>query len=198
MGAKTSALAITGAIVGTVIAPGVGTVLGAKIGAGLGATADGVEIASNVFGKKPKLVSNCYHSYRYLRVERIRVRSIWLAHGSFSAVGSAITGIATSNSLTHWWVEIETNDPSIWFCAQFNAPNLELYEYPSQYKVTESGCECVGRNTNCDITDKYIHSPGNRTIGEVEDFIEEYCEYGPYNVVSNNCQHFGERLHYWI
>ena len=199
MGQKTSTLAVVGAVVGTIIAPGVGTVLGAKIGAGLGATADGVEIASDVFGKKPTLYSECSRSDRYLRVKRIRVRSIWLGHGSVAAVGSAISGIATGNPLTHWWVEIETNDPSVWFCAQFAKPDLELSKYRYRSEVTKRGCACGGRNTNCDVTNKHTYSPGHRTMGEVEDMMEGYCSYnGPYNVVSNNCQDLGNYFYDWI
>ena len=40
-------------------------------------------------------------------IYEIRVRSIWIVHGFWAGLGSVFTSV-TSNSITHWWVEIET------------------------------------------------------------------------------------------
>lgn len=36
----------------------------------------------------------------------VRVRATWLGDGSYSGVGSVITGTITGKALTHWYVEI--------------------------------------------------------------------------------------------
>ena len=42
----------------------------------------------------------------------VRVRANWVYHG-----GSVISGLFTGMALTHWWVEIETNDKNFWYLA---------------------------------------------------------------------------------
>ena len=197
MGAKTTTLAVVGAVVGTIIAPGIGTVLGAKIGGGLGLATDAVDVGSNILGKRPRVTGDYHYSERCLRVVRIRVRSIWLRHGSYASVGSAITTVATGNPLTHWWVEIETED-NVWYCAQFGNQDLLLTRHYSSHSVTLEGFSCVGRSGRLNVTDKRSYSPSNRTIGDVIDMMEDYCNRGPYNLVSNNCQDFGEYFYQWI
>ena len=67
-------------------------------------------IGSNIVSAKCKKIN---YSAAYLseyaknsqdKVKQIRVRSCWLGHGGYSAVGSVITGTLTGMSLTHWWV----------------------------------------------------------------------------------------------
>ena len=198
MGAKTTTLAVVGAVVGSVIAPGPGTILGAQIGGGLGIATDAVDVGSKVFGRKPRVIGDYSYSDRYLDVIRIRVRSIWIGHGSYASVASAVTGVATGNSLTHWWVEIQA-ESGIWFCAQFDKKDLDLTKHYSLGDVTQEGFGCIGRkNENLDITNKRIYSPSNRTIGDVIDMMEKYCRRGPYSLVSNNCQDFGEHFYQWV
>lgn len=130
-----------------------------------------------------------------LVVRTVRVRSIWLGDGSYAAVGSFFTGI-TGNTITHWWVEIETNDPNIWFCAQFdNSQNLCLTKHSNSSGVTNAGVLAGGRlNKNPDITDKEIFSPGTfgryTTISDVYSWMNNYDS--TYNLLTNNCQHFGD------
>ena len=62
------------------------------------------------------------------KVIRIRVRSCWLSHGFYSSIGSVVTGI-TGNSLTHWWVEIETDKG--WYSAQLSIGGVYFHSHNS-------------------------------------------------------------------
>ena len=63
--------------------------------------------------------SGCYSR---LKVVKMRVISVWMDHGSIATIGSVFSGLVGS-PVTHWWVEIETEDPDIWYCAQFKKIN---------------------------------------------------------------------------
>jgi hypothetical protein len=102
------------------------------------------------------------------RVVEIRVRSCWLSTGFvgfLSGIGSAITGPLTGNSITHWWVEIETEKG--WYIAQLNWDAVSLRKKSSLSAVNESGLSSGGNDSNGSITTKYTHKPSYRTMGEV-------------------------------
>ncbi len=47
----------------------------------------------------------------------IQICATWIGDGSYSGVGSVITGTLTGMSLTHWFAIIKTNDPNVWIWA---------------------------------------------------------------------------------
>ena len=56
----------------------------------------------------------------------------------------------------------------------------------------EANCENESKN----ISLKYHHKLKNkRTINDVIGFMKRQ---GKYDLISNNCQHFGTRLYHWI
>lgn len=127
-----------------------------------------------------------------LQIHKIKVRSVWLGHGFWAAVGSAVTGPTTGSSITHWWVEIETRDPSTWYCAQFMAPNLVLTKHNTHEEVTNHGKHAAGRSGDINISDKVVFYPTNLTMKEVRDWMGTYN--ADYDLLKNNCQHFAEAL----
>eukprot|EP01084_Bolivina_argentea_P248223 415184_1 len=131
----------------------------------------------------------------------IRVRAIWLLHGSVSAVLSTISGPVTGSSVTHWWVEIETEHK--WYCALFDKPDLVLSGHNSRYAVTKRGKEGARyyNNEQKNITDKYTcKSNGKKTIGDLARWMQGYLQkHGKkYNMATINCQHFGTAVYKWI
>eukprot|EP00483_Globobulimina_turgida_P011142 UN11163 len=123
------------------------------------------------------------------KIQNIRVRSIWLGHGSISAIGSVFTGI-TGNSVTHWWVEIQAENR--WYCAQWKKPNLVLSFHGSRDGVTSEGRSAVGAsNEYKNITNKRECGGNGRTIGDLKNWMNNYIKSeGRYDVGTNNCQHF--------
>lgn len=95
------------------------------------------------------------------KIVRIRVRSIWLVHGSYAAVGSIFSSIRYGLSLTHWWVEIKCVDNNtnniIYYCAQFGSDQLlRLSRHKNMNKCTRKGKSgCLRHKTKCDISNKY-------------------------------------------
>jgi len=127
-----------------------------------------------------------------LKIKEVRVRSVWLCHGSLAAPASLFSGSATGNPVTHWWVEIETTNSDIWFCAQFNKPHLELTRHGSLGGVTKDGLECARReNDSPSISNKSVFQPDNVTMGEVYNWMRD-CYSHRYNLILNNCQDFGD------
>jgi hypothetical protein len=127
-------------------------------------------------------------------VYEIRVRVIWLCHGFWAALGSAISGI-TGNPLTHWWVEIKTKTGK-WYCAQFNHDaRLTLTREYDQYYVTQRGkrAACRHYEKNINVSEKYTCRPSNKTMRNIVKFMESYD--GNYRLITNNCQHFGKGLY---
>eukprot|EP00483_Globobulimina_turgida_P011721 UN11743 len=122
------------------------------------------------------------------KIVHIRVRSIWIHHGSISAVESVFTGIATGSTVTHWWVEIETENSS-WYCAQWKKPDLVLSSHDSRYGVAEEGKSAIGAEGDSkNITNKHDFSTRGRTIGDLRNWMNDYHKAsGAYDVVNNNC-----------
>ena len=134
--------------------------------------------------------------YRHLKVINVRVRAVWLGHGSYAAIGSFFTGSLTANPITHWWVEIQTERSNVWFCAQFEVRGgsksaLALTQHDSASSVTRHGESTANRwGDNPSITDKQDCPPYSGTImGDIYDWMENYSS--EYGVVMNNCQDFG-------
>eukprot|EP00484_Ammonia_sp_Unknown_P016122 CAMPEP_0197055470 /NCGR_PEP_ID=MMETSP1384-20130603/66300_1 /TAXON_ID=29189 /ORGANISM="Ammonia sp." /LENGTH=209 /DNA_ID=CAMNT_0042489063 /DNA_START=74 /DNA_END=699 /DNA_ORIENTATION=+ len=115
------------------------------------------------------------------KIIHIRVRSIWLSSsGTACAIGSVVSGAVTGSTVTHWWVEIETE--SGWYCAMWDKPNLVLSSEDSRSEVTRKGKSAVGaQDESKDITDKYDYSCSHRgkTIGDLRRWMEQYRKRGP-------------------
>jgi len=129
-----------------------------------------------------------------LKVVSARVYSAWIGHGSYSAIGSFFTGLFTGNSITHWWVEIQTSDPNIWYCAQFDKPDLTLTRHSSSDGVKQAGIAAAGREEgdHVSITCKYSFNV-NDNMGDVYRWMLN--QDGDYNLVTNNCQDFGKNFY---
>ena len=127
------------------------------------------------------------------KVVSYKVKSVWIGHGFWAGLGSIFTGLLTTNSITHWWVEIETVNG--WYNAQFWKPVLTLTKCQSRGEVTRVGkraanCEYDSKNITCKFSS---NNPRQCDMGDVVQFIYRYAEeMGPYNLISNNCQYFGE------
>ena len=129
------------------------------------------------------------------------MRSVWIAHGSKSAIGSIYTGMLFGMSITHWWAEIETTHA--WYIAQFDGSfQIELTKKGSQSAATKAGLAVVGAtlDTGKNITNKYTYTmpvaTRTRTMKEVKNWVNKYD--GNYHLVNNNCQHFAKALYEWI
>ena len=150
--------------------------------------------ALTIYGRAP--VSNIRLD-RSDRVKYVRVKSIWIGPGFWAGLGSIFTGLLTANSITHWWVEEETNGG--WYCVQFDKPDLTITKCKHQAGVTACGFAAVGYPPNKDknISVKYSGSVnGWQTMGDVADFVKFYASCGRYDVILNNCQHFGKSFYY--
>lgn len=127
--------------------------------------------------------------YCDLKIKKVRVRSVWLCKKGLAVPASFFTGALTLNPVTHWWVEIETVDNKVWFCAQFNKPDLKLTRHSRLSEVTEEGLNEKNNTAHPAITEKAIFQP-NATMGDVYTWMQDRCT--RYNVIFNNCQDFGD------
>jgi len=128
--------------------------------------------------------------YADLTIKEIRVRSVYLVHGVLSGPLSIFTSLTTNNTMCHWWVEIETNDQNVWFCAQFDKPKLSLTQHNSLAEVNREGKRAAGRRgDNCDIRNQLVRCPDNVKMSDVYSWMEKGVD-NSYNVVWNNCQDF--------
>ncbi len=139
---------------------------------------------------------------RNLKVVKVRAISIWLGHGSIAAIGSFFTGLFTANPITHWWAEIETEDPGVWYIAQFEyiggRQSLSLTKCYSKAGVTERGQRAGNRwGDDPSMSTKESACPSRTvTMKDVYSYING-CN-ANYSLVSNNCQHFAGNLAHWV
>jgi hypothetical protein len=56
----------------------------------------------------------------------IAVYATWLGDGAYSGIGSAITGTLTGQPLTHWFALIYTDNPNVYYWANFNITGVSL------------------------------------------------------------------------
>eukprot|EP01083_Nonionella_stella_P157585 511781_1 len=134
-------------------------------------------------------------------IHEIRVRNVWIGHGFWAGLGSIFTGPLAGSAITHWWVEIETKNGN-WYCAQWESTKskghyLCLSRQSSLHAVTKRGkWEACCENEAKNITTRHSYKPSRkRTIGDLIKMMEKQ---GVYNLVINNCQHFGQRVYNWI
>lgn len=100
----------------------------------------------------------------------------------------------TGSSLTHWWVEIETDYG--WYCAQLGDQGVYLHKHSSLSEVNKCGLSFGSNDDDGNITTKKTHRPSNRTMGEVRNWVKNSNHY--YNVVCHNCQDWANEFYKWI
>lgn len=124
-------------------------------------------------------------------IVKVRVRNCWIGHGFWAFLGSIFTRPLAGSTITHWWVEIETE--KCYYCAQFKYDILELTKHGSISEVTEEGksaANCRGKEKN--ITTKYFCYPKNKKMKHI--VVGMMIANGSYNLVTNNCQDFAKAL----
>jgi hypothetical protein len=117
-----------------------------------------------------------------------------------AGLGSVFTGPLTGNSLTHWWVEIETctSGEGEYFILQFDGnEDVTLKECPSIEDITTAGKRVVNAHEEFkNITVKYDWCPQEKYMGDVFALAHTYVEsYGQYHLIRNNCHHLSERFY---
>ncbi|ETO15187.1 hypothetical protein RFI_22178 [Reticulomyxa filosa] len=127
------------------------------------------------------------------KVVELTVFSVWLCHGIAAAPGSVFSSV-TGNSVTHWWVQLQTKNA--WYCAQFAGSILELTKHSDPSEVTTRGKSCRKTDEKVNITKKFSSKPETRTMRDVVEFMRKYN--GFYDLVSNNCQDFATTMYKWI
>ncbi|MCV6631221.1 MAG: lecithin retinol acyltransferase family protein [Flavobacteriaceae bacterium] len=129
------------------------------------------------------------------------VYSVWIGHGAIAAPGSVISGLATTfapggpSSITHWWCQIQTEDPNIWYCAQFQKIDgknvLCLIRLSSKAEVNKYGETAAGRYGDEPLyTCKASLQPGHKSLKMHQIYSIMAKANDKYSLVSNNCQHF--------
>lgn len=56
----------------------------------------------------------------------VRIRAVWIKHGALGGTVSALSGPLMGKALTHWYAEIETDNPNVWYWAELNIGSLKL------------------------------------------------------------------------
>ena len=137
-------------------------------------------------------------------VKHVRVKAVWMGRNYWAGIGNSVTGLlTTANPTTYSWVEIETYS-GWYYCVQFGKPkNITMTRCDSDTDVTACGLANVGYSAHIKsriVSVKYsVRVDRKVTMHEVTDFIKRYnASEGCYNLVSNNCQHFGKAFYYWI
>ncbi|ETO33147.1 hypothetical protein RFI_03961 [Reticulomyxa filosa] len=105
------------------------------------------------------------------KVIELKVFSIWLCHGVVAAPGSVFSSV-TGNSVTHWWVQLQTKNA--WYCAQFAGSILELTKHSDPSEVTTRGKSCRKTDEKVNITKKFSSKPETRTMRDVVEFMRKY------------------------
>ena len=128
------------------------------------------------------------------KIYRVKVKSVWLLHGSVAAPLSVASATFTNSSVTHWWVSIETYDDDKWYCAMFNGEILDIQVCNSESQVTNVGKSVLTFGTNNkSVTIKHDGYPQNAYMRHVVSFMKKYD--GRYNLNNNNCQVFARALY---
>lgn len=127
-----------------------------------------------------------------LRVKRIQERKVYLLHGGLASIGGAITKPLVQSTVMHTWVEIETENPDIWFCAQFGSKpdaSVALTKHTSLQGVTHRGKLIADRSKDDPIvfvTEDFYFREGNITMQDVHNWLSNYNPH--YHIILNNCQ----------
>lgn len=136
-------------------------------------------------------------------LKHVHIKAVWIGQKYWAGVGNSVTGLlTTANPVTYWWVEIEAH--SGWFyCVQYGKPHTTITRCVSQADVTVCGLSNVGysaQNKRKTVSVKYsVHVDRKVAMHEVTDFVDNYhASRGRYNLMSNNCQHFGKAFYHWI
>lgn len=136
-------------------------------------------------------------------VKHVRVKAVWNGERYWVGIGNSVTGLLTTADPTkYWWVEIEAYS-GWYYCVQYGKPrNIAITRCDSQADVTACGLANVGYSTHIrrTVLAKYsTHADRKVSMHEVTDFVDNYhASRGRYNLVSNNCQHFGKAFYNWI
>ena len=129
------------------------------------------------------------NGYADLRVTEVRIRRCAIGHGLIADPLRFFTRIR----LEHWWLEIRTTDDRVWFCAQFDNPDLRLIKHDSREEVEGDGIRAAGRRGNePHIGTEYARAPADLRMHRVYEFMRQ--QDGNYNLLTNNCQHFASNL----
>ena len=124
-------------------------------------------------------------------VDYYQVHAGWLIHGSVGWFASIFSGV-TGNPVTHWWVVIRTKKGR-YYCAQFTGSQVQLTEWSSWDAANNKGkrtCQGLCGNWPENITVKKSYSPSSKTMGDVCNFMQNQVN-SNYNLITNNCQDFG-------
>jgi hypothetical protein len=124
-----------------------------------------------------------------LQIKTVKAKGISLVSDSLGRAPHSIAGIS-NNTVEHWWIEIETQDPNIWYLLQFggkhsnNKKYLELQSCTSKAEVDRRGN--IATNGN-DLFVIKSRQPSERlTIGQIYAWASTFDS--TYSVMSNNCQ----------
>ena len=140
------------------------------------------------------------------KIHKIRVLNAWIGHGAISGFFSIFTAPLAGSAITHWWVEIQTKEGH-WYIAQWEptkeAPGDRLFlrRRKSQSAVTEAGKAIAGAKKGewKEITPRKTYTVPKDKKRSIGDLIDKCMKkQGRYNLVGNNCQHFGLNVYNWI
>jgi hypothetical protein len=143
--------------------------------------------------------------YNYLRVKRVRVISAWLFHGAVAGPLSALSAFATmfsnagidgAKSLTHWWVEIQTERSDVWFVAEHARAGIRLIQTRNKEESDRCGKPAGRENSECNLTVKFEFYPKQLFMNEVHGWVREQRKPDSYSLVENNCQDFAQHFNF--
>lgn len=84
----------------------------------------------------------------------VRIRAVWIKHGAFGGTVSALSGPLMGKALTHWYAEIETDNPKVWYWAELNIYSLTLEKCSSREEVNKKGASSGGNKDASSFTTK--------------------------------------------
>lgn len=152
---------------------------------------------SEYYGRDVLHLQEMPEEYSDIQVKRIRAISRYLTHGAIAGLGSALSVPLVGQALTHWWIEIETNQSDVWFVAHYTGPkrkkaggklDIRLIQTKSESDSEREGKREGHENESCSLKVKDSFYPENLYVSEVFSWLQEQQEKSEYKMLGNNCK----------
>ena len=111
------------------------------------------------------------------------------------------TGIADKTIVSHWWMNIQTNQH--FYQLQFRAygSQIVLRKCNSSYDCDQCGLAEAVRDNHTEPMDKDSFSKSsvsNKTLGDITNWLEGENFSSHYSLLTNNCQHLCKAVYQWM
>ena len=135
------------------------------------------------------------------KILEVSVKSVWIKHGGLAGFGSMFTFPVVGQLIKHHWVQITTDNGlySVQFHGGLNS--LFIHKKHSEDDIFKEAKQAAGVNDEDHKNVRFVHPAksiiGDKTIKDLNEFVESYSKLGKYDLTLNNCQDFAFATYKW-